>query len=197
METLDQHYHYNEYIINEYLKKQNKFNLCQNIVNNKWISKKEIWKDVCDVNDKRIEFSTSDSTKKTNAFNQSYNLIIGTTDKRFIKGYKSLIWTLLDLLKTPEYKEYENEIREEIRLSFDYKYALEKQFWPKIIYKLDYLVSKHRPNFDNMLMTIEGIINLINKWKIIDLNTKIDENTEDVIKRFATERYNSYWELRH
>ena len=195
MEISDKHYFYNEEIIKNYLIKQGKFDLLRNIVNWKWILKETIWKDACDINDKIIEFKASSDGKKADKFDQSYDLIIGSTEKKYISGYKSLIWTLLGLLKAPEYEEYKNERKEQIRLTFDYKYMIEKQFWPWFIYKLDYLINKHRPDFDNNLITIEHIIDLINNWRIYDLQIKIDELTQDIIKRLAQERYNSSWQL--
>lgn len=195
MENLDQHYFYNEEIIKNYLIKQDKLNLWRDIININWLQKSEIWKDICDVNDKRIELLASDSQKKKDKFNEAYDAIVGQTNKKFIKGYKNLIWTLLALLKTPEYIEYKEKKRDEIRFELDYKYALESQFWKDFIYKIDYLFKKHIVDIWHKLLTIEYIIDQINKWKIKDIDIKIDEINAERLKRLTMTRYDIDWNL--
>ena len=195
MENIEQHYFYNEEIIKNYLIKQDKFKLWWNIININWLQRSEIRKDVCDINNKRLELMASDDSKKTDKFNQSYDLVVGQTNKKFIKGYKSLIWTLLILLKTPEYEEYKEKKRDEIRFELDYKYALESQFWKEFIYKIDYLFKKNIVDIWHKLLTIEYIIDQINKWNIKDIAIKIDEINEERLKRLTITRYDTDWNI--
>jgi len=50
---------------------------------------------------------------------------------------------MLNFLKTPQYKEYKEIMRDEIRIALDHKYALELKFGKDFIYKIDYLFKKH------------------------------------------------------
>jgi len=197
MNTPNQKYFYDEQEIEKYLKEKKRFDLRLSIIWWDWISKETIWKDVCDIKKKQQEIMASNSKNKTQEMRNVYDLVLGSANRKFISWYRSLISTLVNSLKKPKYISQEENTKEQIIKNFDYKTMLEARLWKPFVYKLDYLVKKYILNIGYQLLTIEYIIKLINEWKIDDIRIKIDEDTEEIIKRFSMNRYDSNWELKN
>lgn len=197
MNTPNPKYFYDEQKIEKYLKEKDRFNLRLSIIWWDWVSKQTIWKDVCDIKKKQVEIMASDSKNKTEEMHNVYDLVLGSADRKFISWYRSLISTLVNSFKKPKYISQEESSKEQIIQNFDYKAMLENRLWKPFIYKLDYLVKKYILDIGYQLLTIEHIIKLINEWKIDDIKVKIDEDTEEIIKRFSMNRYDSSWELKN
>ncbi|MCF7834785.1 hypothetical protein K9M48_01885 [Candidatus Gracilibacteria bacterium] len=190
IEKLDQHYYYNKQLIEAYIQKQNKNKLRGSMVNEKGLQKTEIRKDVCLVNEKRIELLALSDNKNKDKFNEAYNLIIGSTERKFIKGYKSLIGTLLGFLKTPEYKQLLAKKQEEVRLSLDMEYAVKRQLGSEFLYKFDSLIKNNISQIGSLAQTIDYCISELNKYMIDVQKRDFTDNEEEILKRMAFERYN-------
>ncbi len=197
MNTPNQRYVYDEEKISEYLKRKDKFNLRLSVVWWEWVAKETIRKDVCDIKRKQTELEASDSGKKSFKIRDIYDIILWSSDRKFISWYYNLILTILISLNPPKYKEQKVNVSSNIVQNFDYKTMLENKLWKPFIYKLDYLVKKHILDIGYQLLTVEYIIKLINEWKIDDIKVTIDEETEEIIKRFSMDRYNGAWELKY
>lgn len=197
IEKLDQHYYYNKQLIEAYIQKQNKNKLRWSMVNEKWLQKTEIRKDVCLVNEKRIELLALSDNKNKDKFNEAYNLIIWSTERKFIKWYKSLIWTLLGFLKTPEYKQLLAKKQEEVRLSLDMEYAVKRQLWSEFLYKFDSLIKNNISQIWSLAQTIDYCISELNKYMIDVQKRDFTDNEEEILKRMAFERYNWDWLIKN
>ncbi len=213
----NQHDFFDRSVVLEFLSKHKQdllFKICADKYN---ITDEHIWQDVCNISDEIINMRKKKT--KWKLFPKAFNNVISKNNitlenwenKLKDKQYRSLMWSLVNIFRSYQRRLYIEDMEEAIsktlnekttiNRSEDYEWLVESQFGWAFIAMFDSLVGKMLPEENRPAaksLVVQEIIDMINNKKIPSLNLRIEPGStdEDLLQRFAIDRYDNDWELK-